>query len=141
MNLTLERIEPAHLWHVWDEISPGIEQCITHDSDRPRVEEVYAAIRNGGSTLLVGRLNGNFAGFVVTTSHRTPWTQTPYLFIWLVHNTAGHDILREGQMQLEKMAKDAGYAFIRLRADRLAFERLCQDMGYTLEAIELQKVL
>ena len=141
MSLTLERIEPGNLAQVWDLISPGIEQCVTHDSDRPRLEEVYAAIRNGGAQLFVGYVLRNYAGFVVTTSHRTPWTQTPFLFLWLVHNTTGHDVLREGQMQLEKMAKDAGYAFLRLRSDRFAFERLCRDMGYTLEAIELQKGL
>ena len=141
MSLILERTEPGTLSQIWDLISPGIEQCITHDSDHPRLEEVYAVIRNGGAQLFVGYVNKSYAGFVVTTSYRTPWTQTPYLFLWLVHNTTGHDILREGQAQLEKMAKDAGYAFLRLRSDRLSFERLCRDMGYTLEAIELQKAL
>lgn len=133
--LRLERVDVSL---VWDLILPGVRRCIEEDPEKPRPEDIYHMLRASQATLLVGWEEG-YAGFLLVSTHRTFWRQAPYLFVWHVYNEAGHDILQEGQVELERLAREAGYREIRFRASRLAFERLTKDLGYTLLSLEMRK--
>lgn len=138
--ISLERIAPERIGEVWDQIREGVDRCIAEDAEKPRPEDIYHVLRSNLATLLFGWSEG-YAGFVMVTSHRSFWRQVPYLFVWHVYNQAGHDILREGQVALEHLAREGGYREIRFRGSRLAFERLTADMGYTLLSIEMRRSL
>ena len=113
-----------------------------HDHEHPLLEDVYWMLRSQQATLLVGHVNEQFVGCVVVVRKLSPWSSdVTWLHVWLCYNTAGHNILKLGQVELEKLARATGAKRLTLRAPALAFERLTADLGYTLSEIELSKDL
>ncbi len=137
--LELRAVQAHEVSRIWDLVRAGVEECLPHDPDQPRAEDVYSMLRTGNATLLIGWLNGQYAGHVILTTHTSPWSGLRYAHVWQAYNTTGHDVLRQGQQQLERMAKEAGCLQIRFKADRLAYERLVRDLGYTLCEVHLVK--
>lgn len=141
MSLTLTPTSAQKLHDVWEMVSEDLETCRTQDKDEVWMEDIYHAIRSGWATLYVGRVDGEYAGALVLMRREDPWTGEPHVHIWFVANHKGHDILKEGQAQVEKIARDIGARKITLRAKRKAMERLLNDLGYHFVELELAKEL
>lgn len=139
MTQILHRVEPTGLHEVWDYIEDGLESCRMHDSADTWIQDIYASIRYGQSTLYVGYIDGKYAGFVLLMYPVDPHSGRRYMHIWYAHNQSGFDVLGKADEELVKMAQSMGAHKITYRSDRMSFERLTRHLGYVISEIELSK--
>ncbi len=141
MSLTLTPISPLRLHDIWETVEADLDVCRKQDQDEVWMEDIYHALKAGYATLYVGYMGEEYAGALVLMQKNDPWSGEPSVHIWFVANHAGHDILKEGQLQVEQIARKIGASKITLRAKRRAMERLLKDLGYEFLELELVKEL
>ena len=139
--VSVKPVDQARLHDVWDLVKDDLDECRKHDTSTTWLEDIYASIRSGWATLYLVSKGAEHMGCLLLQVRKDPWESTPILHIWMCANHGGHNILRDGQPQLDEIARACGAKTITFRSDRLSFERLCRDLGFRLREIELEKEL
>jgi hypothetical protein len=134
-------IAPAALHDVWDLVRDDLDECRKHDTSTTWMEDIYSSLRNAWATLYLVSRGEEHMGCLLLQLRTDPWESIPILHIWMCANHGGHNILKDGQPQLDEIARSCGARTITFRSDRLSFERLCRDLGYRLREIELVREL
>jgi hypothetical protein len=124
----LSWIKPEDITHVWDMILPGIQNIGMRSREGWRPEDVYAALRTGGSVLHIGYLGEVYVGFVVTTL--IPGYRDKSLNIWLCFNASSEDALDIFGDDLIQVAKEAGAARLTFYSPRAGWEKRLKDYGF-----------
>lgn len=109
---TLTFVPPNELHDYWDLVKPGLEIVRQKSSDGWLCEDVYTELRAGRSTLHIGDVEGDYAGFVVLTP--TQGYDSMRLFIWAAYNATDKDMIKEFLPELKSMAK-------KIKAKKLTF--------------------
>ncbi len=141
MGFELRHVAPTDLHEWWETISDDLETCRLQDTGDVWLEDIYACIKYGHATLHVGLVDGRYGGFIILTVQTDAHTARQHLHVWYCSNHDGFDILTQGQVHLEEMARRMNASKITLRADRMSFERLLRPLGYRIGELELVKEL
>lgn len=115
------RVAPEDLHAYWPVILPGIQK-IKAKCDEPWIaEDVYTALRMGGSTLLYYTEAGEYIGFQVVSVGRTAYSNKPLLNVWCGYceNASAYEF---GEQKLSELAKSLGISTIRMESPRRGWE-------------------
>lgn len=135
-ELELRGVLPGDLHQWWDDCVPFLEECINHDSDEVRMEDLYACIKSGTAFLFVGLVNEHMVGCTILQRFQCQHTGKWIMHIWMV---SGAGFMDQGLEKIEHLARGAGVSKIRFRATREAYGRLTRKFGFARTQIEYEK--
>ena len=121
-------------------VKPGIETCVTQDSDELIPEDVYWVLKTGQASLHIALMNGAYAGFLMLNQVTSQYNGSVKLNVWYAHHTGTDvNVIAESLAQLEEMAGNINATAITFRSDRLSFERWGSKLGFKIREFELVK--
>lgn len=123
VGVTLRPILPAQLYAEWGWVRSGLLHCIEKTQERHLPEDVYHAIRAGGSFLFAIEYRGDDVGFVVLQQHADP--DGGALFIWALWIEPGFGVVIENDFvsALEDKARSIGLGRLRMHSPRKGWNR------------------
>lgn len=128
-KLVLTYIKPDQLREVWELVKPGIEKVRENGAEAWFVEDVYMALRNNQSTLHVGYLDGEYAGFMVLTP--TQSYDGPVLHIWATYSEArDFCVFTEGMDTIKECARMMEARRITFFSPRKGWEKQGEKLGF-----------
>lgn len=135
--MALVYVNPVDLYQWWETIKPGIEECRKR-GETWIVEDVYHAIKSGGSSLYVGSDDDGYIGFLVVSSQQGFDGQQ--LFIWCCYAKTEDDPIAMFIDDLKHIAKQIDAKRILFGSHRNWSRRLTEygwKQGPTIYGLEL----
>jgi hypothetical protein len=129
----LRFIHPDELATIWELIRPGIQRVKDVGSEPWIVEDVYASLKSGASSLYVGYLDSDYVGFVVLMPIKDWGRMT--LHIWLLFNASTHDVIGLFWPEIQRLARSIGATKIAMQTARNGFERRLAEYGFKTEKL------
>lgn len=126
---------------IWPQVRIGLNVVLKRCHYNWFPEDVFASIRSGNSKLIIGRVDGEFAGFVVIEYKCA--LDGLEAHIWVLYNRAGHDILSESWGAVLETIKQPGLKRITASSNRheSAMTKFVSEFGFspvhTLYSLEL----
>ena len=122
-ELRLIAVQDLHQY--WPFIKDGLEQVRKHSAEDWIAEDVYTAIRTGGSTLHVAFVGGAYAGFCVLTALQGYSSKS--LHIWCAYGVPGMSVVERFEKELVAIALRAGARRITFFSPRTGWEKRLKD--------------
>lgn len=138
--LQLEQIHPVRLHEVWNTIVTGLAVVAAKSRVEWWPQDVYAAIKAGVATLHLGKLDGDYAGFMVMTQHIDNDSGKRSLVVWIAYSNR-HGLLSEGLAKVYEMAHAGGFAAVKMHTTRRGWIRHLEKAGWILGDLQLEKSL
>ena len=135
----LDHVSPQDLQIAWKLILPGILVVQKYSVAHWIPEDVYSAIRTGHSTLHIGDVGGDYAGFVVLTPS-SAW-DGKVLHMWCVYNASKYDVLTIFENDINRIAREFGAKRITFWSHRSGWERRIAKYGFVPNQVEFVKEL
>lgn len=127
--MILEYIHPTQISQAWDGIAPGIGAVRSKGGDHWRPEDVYMALKQGGSTLHIAKEGGEYVGFVVLTP--TQGYDGPVLHVWLAYSCRPDiDVLGMGLNEIDKLANQMQARRLTFSSARKGWDRHGEKLGW-----------
>ena len=137
--LRLHQTDPRELHDVWALVLPGLEKVREHAGSYWLPEDVYHAIRAGNSTLHLGYLGEDYAGFMVLTL--VDHFDGRILHIWCVYsNGTCDDVVARALPDLEVYARQHNARRLTMWSPR-NWERKLKPFGFKSAHTEYVKEL
>ncbi len=129
MDKLLTFVHPNELHDYWDEIKKGLEIVKQTSGNGWIPEDVYNEIRNNRSTLHLGDVNGEYAGFIVLSPQQDYDCGT--LFIWICYSiNPENDVVKIFLEDIKQMARKIKARNIKFMSARKGWERRLKDYGF-----------
>lgn len=123
------RIVPhTQIRQVWQQVRGGVDKVIERTDDHFLAEDVYMALVQGTSVLMVGYVHQYYVGFVIATP--TIGWEGPELHLWMVFNRGGRDVLATFMPQVISFAKARGATRLTASSSRDGWERRIGKLGW-----------
>ncbi len=110
-------VKPDELHSVWAFVKAGLEVVRNRCFERWIPEDVYTALKQGGSQLFVAE-----DGFIVVTPQKDQFSGEQILFIWAAYGTNAL-VYEEGEKLITQLAKQIGAKRIQMESPRRGWER------------------
>lgn len=124
----LHLVDPAELGRYWVQVRAGVERVAEESSDGWLPEDMYMAIKQGVSLLLVGYVENYYTGFVVLTPS-LGWSG-PQMHLWALYNRGARDTLETFLPDLLRFARDRGAQKITMASVRKGWDRRAAQLGF-----------
>ena len=112
-NFVLTYVNPADMSQAWVKIKDGLGKIKEHSTDSWMVEDVYMSLKNNQSTLHIGEVDGEYAGFMILTPLQS--YDGAILHVWATYSKARQFcVFTEGMEHIKQFAKN-------LNAKRITF--------------------
>lgn len=124
----LRQIQQAEIGAYWPLVKAGIEKVAERASDGWIAEDVYMALKQGVSQLLVAFVANYYVGFLVVTP--TVGWAGPQLHIWALFNRGERNVLETFLPDLLRIAEERGMVRITMASCRKGWERRARELGF-----------
>lgn len=125
----LRLVEPWELARYWLQVKGGVERVAEEASDGWLPEDVYMALKQNVSLLMVGYVANYYVGFVVLTP--TLGWEGPQMHLWAVYNRGERDVLDTFLEDVREFARARGAVKITMTSCRKGWERRAVQLGFT----------
>ena len=128
MSISLSWVEQAKIREIWPIIKEGIE-AVEATTDAWIAEDIYMALKLGTCILHIGKLNGEYKGFIITQQQDNYGTIT--LHIWAAYSHGqDFDIIVDSTNQAIEWAKKIKAEKITFSSTRKGWCRKIKQMGF-----------
>lgn len=131
--IELKHIPQTEIYKWWDVIKPGLEKVHKYGRDGWIIEDVYLALKTGGSQLHVGIRDSYYRGFIVTTG--LPGFRGPALHIWATYVESNDDEIDMFWDSLMEMSRKAGFKRMTFHSPRKGWGRRLKKYGFVPEQV------
>jgi hypothetical protein len=122
-------VHPNELHDYWGLVKEGLSKVRQHSSDGWMEEDVFSELRAGRSTLHIGDVNGDYAGFLILTPQQA--FDCSILFIWCCYSVNPHvDVIDVFFPDLQDMARKMKARKIRFLSSRKGWEKRLSQFGF-----------
>jgi hypothetical protein len=128
LQTELRVVAPQEVRAAWTQVRGGIEKVIEKCEDRFLPEDVYVALQQGTSVLMVGYVASYYVGFVVVTP--TIGWDGPELHLWLAYNRGKRDVCETFMPQIVAHAKRHNCVSLTGMSDRKGWEKRATQLGW-----------
>ena len=138
VNRELRLVHPTQLRGTWTLVRGGVEKIIERTEDRFLPEDVYMALQQGGSVLMVCYVASYYVGFVVVTPN-VGW-DGPELHVWLAYNRGKRDVCETFLPEIIAHARQHNFVRLTGMSDREGWKRRAAQLGWraTMTKYELE---
>ena len=138
LDRELRVIPPHHVRSVWNLVRGGVEKIIERTDDRFLPEDVYMALQQGTSVLMVCYVASYYVGFVVVTPS-IGW-DGPELHLWLTYNRGRRDVCETFMPDIVAHARAHHCVRLTGMSDREGWKRRAAQLGWraTMTKYELE---
>lgn len=118
-----------HVW--WPLVRTGLEEIVRRTSPEWIPEDIYASLRQGEHTLLLGYEGELYIGFAIVGRRNSPFSGRPVMFVWAAYTQVPN---RLGPFieDLLQGAKSQGYKDVVFQSPRIGWQRLLKSHGFRL---------
>lgn len=129
----LNYIHPEDIGKHWKFVREGLQYVVDKTKDRWLPEDVYMHIKSGNMGLY---MQDSSDGFAVLQPVKG-WDGTE-LYIFCGYSRDKHDVVMQDIDSIKDIAKSIGAKRIKFQSNRKGFEKLAQDMGYTIDFVQYE---
>lgn len=129
----LQYIPPEDIGKHWKFVREGLQYVVDKTQDRWLPEDVYMHIKSGNMNLF---MQDSGDGFAVLQPVKG-WDGTE-LYIFCGYSRGGHELVMQECEQIKDIARSIGAKRVKFQSNRKGFEKLAQDMGYTLDFVQYE---
>ena len=129
----LNYIPPEEIGKHWKFVREGLQYVVDKTKDRWLPEDVYMHIKSGNMNLF---MQDSGDGFAVLQPVKG-WDGTE-LYIFCGYSRSGHELVMQECEQIKDIARSIGAKRVKFQSNRKGFEKLAQDMGYTLDFVQYE---
>lgn len=128
----LSYVAPDDVSKHWKFVREGLQYIVDKTGDRWLPEDVYMHIKSGNMGLYMSD-----DGFAVLQPVKG-WDGTE-LYIFCGYSRGGHDLVMQESEQIMDIAKSIGAKRVKFQSNRRGFEKLAQEMGYSLDFVQFER--
>lgn len=140
MGWALVQINPAELHAWWPLVRRGLERVRSKVKANWLCEDIYCAVRTARATMHVGYIDRSYAGVLVLTIDRDPYTAERSLLIWAVY-TRHPMALQYGLADVKAMAARAGLRKLKFYSPRQGWNRRLASEGFKVTEMKFERVV
>lgn len=129
----LNYIPPEDIGKHWKFVREGLQYVVDKTKDRWLPEDVYMHIKSGNMNLF---MQDSGDGFAVLQPVKG-WDGME-LYIFCGYSKDKHDVVMQDIDSIKDIARSIGAKRIKFQSNRKGFEKLAQDMGYTLDFVQYE---
>jgi hypothetical protein len=130
MTCKLIVIDPdTQLREVWDDVREGLNDILNKGNYTWLPEDVYSAIKNRSSVLLVGIADNRFSGFIIISINKG--FDGLEGNIWCAYNIGKSEYISSLNTVIDEFLKKAGCKRVTMISNRPGWEKIAPKLGFS----------
>lgn len=129
----LNYIHPEDLSKHWKFVREGLQYVVDKTQDRWLPEDVYMHLKSNNMGLY---MQDSGDGFAILQPIKG-WDGME-LYIFCGYSRDKHDVVMQDIESIKDIAKSIGAKRVKFQSNRKGFNKLAQDMGYTLDFVQYE---